>query len=301
LDISPVLFASISVVKSKKYKKMAFASELQLERLEQTIAEFRRALAQPLLVPLRVIATDASGISTMELLQEDLPFTSPFFNKTKVFDHPNVLSVRFLTWPLPHFLITGTVEGVLSAMRRRYAFFILQHANALFKQESADSLIYRQPRPLQLSDDQLYFSLRDIPELEFVPRRPSTQPTLPPSRYQQPCANCDTDDWDSDPDTVDPIPTVNFRPYNSITDAHLYKPPTPPPMDDLPSTLPFIAEEEEDEEEPDCPMDLTTPIDPPTVIPEVHPDTPHDPPTPSRFRGLEAFHKIRQKFQLLFK
>jgi hypothetical protein len=242
---------------------MAFASQLQLERLEQTIADFRRALAQPLLVPLRVITTDASGISTMELLQEDLPFTSPFFNKTKVFDHPNVLSVRFLTWPLPHFLIVGTVEGVLSAMRRRYTFFILQHANALFKQESADSLIYRQPRPLQLSDDQLYFSLRDIPDLEFVPRRPPTQPTLP-------CANCDIDDWDSDPDTVDPIPTVNFRPYNSITDAHLYKPPTPPPMEEPPSTLPFIQEESETEEdddanEPDTPMDLI-PSNPPVPL-----------------------------------
>jgi hypothetical protein len=247
---------------------MAFASELQLERLEQTIAEFRRALAQPLLVPLRVIATDASGISTMELLQEDLPFTSPFFNKTKVFDHPNVLSVRFLTWPLPHFLITGTVEGVLSAMRRRYAFFILQHANALFKQESADSLIYRQPRPLQLSDDQLYFSLRDIPELEFVPR-PSTQPTLPPSRYQQPCANCATDDWDSDPEPVDPIPTINFRPYDPTTDAHLYTPPTPPPMEEPPSTLPFIQEESETEEdhddEPDIPMD-PIPSNPPVPL-----------------------------------
>jgi hypothetical protein len=100
---------------------MAFSSDLQLQRLEQSIADFRRALAQPLLVPIRIVATDASGISTMELLQEDLPFWSPSFCKTKVFDHPNVLSVQFLTWPTPHFFIVGTVEGVLSAMRRRYS------------------------------------------------------------------------------------------------------------------------------------------------------------------------------------
>jgi hypothetical protein len=103
---------------------MAFSAELHLDRLEQTIAEFRRALAQPLLVPIWVISTDHSGISTMELLQEDLLFGSPFFSKTKVFDHPNVLSVRFLRWPVPHFLIVETVDGVLSAMRRRYTYFI---------------------------------------------------------------------------------------------------------------------------------------------------------------------------------
>jgi hypothetical protein len=74
-------------------------------------------------------------------------------------------------------------------------------------------------------------------------------------------------------------------------------------MEEPPSTLPFIEEESEteDEDEPDCSMDLTTPIDPPTVIPEVHPDTPHDPPTLSRFRGIEVFNNIRQKFQLFFK
>jgi hypothetical protein len=84
------------VSKNKIFTKMAFSAELHLDRLEETIAEFRRALAQPLLVPIRVVSTDHSGISTMELLQEDLPFGSPFFSRTKVFDHPNVLSVRFL-------------------------------------------------------------------------------------------------------------------------------------------------------------------------------------------------------------
>jgi hypothetical protein len=101
---------------------MAFASELQLERLERTIADFRRALQLPLLVPLRIVDTDDTGISTMELLQTDLPFPSPSFAKLKVFQHPNVLSVCFLTRPVPHFVIKGTIEGVMSAMRRRYAF-----------------------------------------------------------------------------------------------------------------------------------------------------------------------------------
>jgi hypothetical protein len=131
-----------------KYVTMAFTNYQQLQRLEQSIADFRRALAQPLLVPVRTVATDASGISTMEILQEDLPFWSPSFCKTRVFDYPNVLTVEFLTWPTPHFFIVGTIEGVLSAMRRRYTYFIQQHAIALFKKESADSLIFIPPQPV---------------------------------------------------------------------------------------------------------------------------------------------------------
>jgi hypothetical protein len=119
----------------------------------------------------------------MEILQEDLPFGSPFFSMTSVFSHPDVRSVQFLKWPVPHFLIVGTVDGVQSAMRRRYAFFIQHHAVALFKQESADSLISRAPR--HLPDLQHTSSLCDVPELEPIPSSTNTSiySTSFPSSY----------------------------------------------------------------------------------------------------------------------
>jgi hypothetical protein len=107
---------------------MAFVAEVHLERLEEAITELHLAMQQPLLINMRVLSTNTAGISCIEVLQEDLPFGSPFFCKTKVFDHPDVRSVDFHHWPVPHYLIVGTVEGVLSAMRRRFAYFIQLHA-----------------------------------------------------------------------------------------------------------------------------------------------------------------------------
>jgi hypothetical protein len=122
---------------------MAICGELHLQRLEEAINELRLALQQPHLINMRVISTDAHGMSCIEVLQEDLPFGSPFFTKTSVFSHPDVRSVEFRTWPLPHFWIIGTVEGVQSAMRRRFGYFIQLHATRFFKEVSIDSLISR--------------------------------------------------------------------------------------------------------------------------------------------------------------
>jgi hypothetical protein len=122
---------------------MAIYGELYLQQLEDTISEFRLALQQPNLISMRVILTDAQGVSCIEVLQEDLPYGSKFFSKTSVFSHPDVRSVEFRTWPLPHFWIIGTVAGVESAMRRRFAYFIQLHATHFFKAVSAVSLISR--------------------------------------------------------------------------------------------------------------------------------------------------------------
>jgi hypothetical protein len=291
---------------------MAFSAALHLDRLEETIAEFRRALAQPLLVPIRVISTDQYGVSTMELLQEDLPFGSPFFSKTKVFDHPNVHSVRFLRWPVPHFLIVGTVDGVMSAIRRRYTYFIQYHAIALFKQESADSLVFCDPIPRHQRDLQLLPSLRDVPDLEpathpvsphqcgarhspdtstSLLRSPEPLPWQPTVRSAVPADSQitapDYDDWDSEPDVVDPIPPINFRPYDATIDGHLYQAPTPPPINGTTQTT-----------------DLLTPTNPPK-LPVDHelpcrPSDPTDPPTSSP-SGTEPFVKLKNRFFKLFK
>jgi hypothetical protein len=222
----------------------SFTANQFLQRLERSVSDYRRALAQPLLVPVRIVATDASGISTMEVLQKDLPFGSPSFCKTRVFEHPNVSSVEFLTWPTPHFLITGTIDGVLSAMRRRYTYFIKQHAIALFKRESADSLIFIQPRPTE-PDHGLSYS--DLPDLEPIPTDFETQP----------CYNCTTFAT-TDTTTVDPIPTIDFRPY-------INRPPTPTPMD----TLPYIAEDDSDSDDYlNYTRDCATPFYPPTDSPQ---------------------------------
>jgi hypothetical protein len=122
---------------------MALSGEFYLDQLEVAINELRLALQQPYLIKMRIISTDAQGVSCIEVLQEDLPFGSPFFTKTSVFDHPDVRSVEFRTWPLPHFWIIGTVEGVQSAMKRHFGYFIQLHAVRFFKQISADSLISR--------------------------------------------------------------------------------------------------------------------------------------------------------------
>jgi hypothetical protein len=121
---------------------MAFCGEHQLQQLEDSIAVLRLALSEPEFFNMRVISTNMEGVSEIEVLQRDLPFRSPFFTKTLAFDHPDIQTVEFRTWPLPHFWIIGTVQGVKSAMLRRYAYFIQREAVS-FKEVSADSLISR--------------------------------------------------------------------------------------------------------------------------------------------------------------
>jgi hypothetical protein len=170
---------------------MAFASQSYLFRLEESIAAYRRVLAQPLLVPLRIIATDAFGISTMELLLEDLPFGSPSFCQTKIFDHPNVLSATFEKRPTPHYILVGTIDGVLSAMRRRYTYFIQQNAIALFKKESADSLIFIPPRPTQPTYGRPYSLMPDLETLptDLYSAMPDLEP-IPSTDLDRTCSNC---------------------------------------------------------------------------------------------------------------
>jgi hypothetical protein len=289
---------------------MAFASEIHLLRLEVSIAAYRRALAQPLIVPLRIVATDVSGISTMELLQKDLPFGSPSFCKTKIFDHPNVLSATFVTRPTPHFILVGTIDGVLSAMRRRYSYFIQQNAIALFKQESADSLIFRPPRPSQPTDGQLYSTMTDIPDLEPIPTDipdlepiptmsaiPSTTFT-PLTRHDKILMTIHTHMWDSD---FEYDPTIDRL-----------QPSTPLPQtstdDDPYNTLPYIPEDTESDDDPDDLGDPTDPAPstpplppaPPASAPDTHgPSKPTCPPDLSP-PGNQTFAKLKLKILNFF-
>jgi hypothetical protein len=119
------------------------------------------------------------------------------------------------------------------------------------------------------------------------------------------------EEWDSEPanpEIVDPIPKVSFRPYDPITDAHLYRPPTPPPLEELPSKLPYIEEESDtpEEEEQDFPMDPKTLINPPPTPPvdlqlTLSPPHPVDPPSPPKQIGIHVFQKIKLKFPFIFK
>jgi hypothetical protein len=307
---------------------MAIVAELHLQRLEETIAELRLALQQPRLINMRVLSTDATGVACIEVLQEDLPFESPTFQKTSVFDHPNIRSVEFRTWPVPHYFIVGTVEGVLSAMRSRFAYFVQLHATRFFKEVSADSLISRPNAHLlpairaSLMQHPLRTSLSLLPPLEPIPpamlsASSSSQGSCwGPSVY----SDYDIEDWDSEPEVVDPIPPINFRPYDPAIDGHLYTPPTPPPITDFQhsTTLTPIKETVEIPTQPMEDSTLTTPIDPETVsiqqttpanpptvpqTPEVslQPDTPTDLPSNPKQMGLETFQKIKQKFHFLFK
>jgi hypothetical protein len=121
------------------------------------------------------------------------------------------------------------------------------------------------------------------------------------------------EEWDSTPakpEVMDPIPQVSFRPYDPAIDDARYKLPTPSPVDELPSTLQFIAEETEDEEEddetPDFPMDPLTLANPPPTPPvdlqlTLSPPHPVDPPSPPKQMGIQVFQKIKLKFPFLFK
>jgi hypothetical protein len=107
-------------------------------------------------------------------------------------------------------------------MRRRYTYFIQQKAIALFKQESADSLIYRPPRLTQPNHGQLYSTIPDdlssnIPELEPIPADLySTTPNLDPADLvdlpTMPTANTSSDEilnsddgTDTDNTAFDPV------------------------------------------------------------------------------------------------
>jgi hypothetical protein len=148
----------------------------------------------------------------MEVLHSDLPFWSPFFTKTEIFNHPDVKRVQFLRSPVPHYFIIGTVDGVQSAMRRRYTYFILKHAMDLFKQESADSLISRVTPSTS--------SLRTLPDLEPIPlyQNPDTSSTISLPTAEPSSQDAD-DSWD-----FNVIPTINYR-QNSPT--QLIPPSTP--------------------------------------------------------------------------
>jgi hypothetical protein len=50
----------------------------------------------------------------MEVLATDVPFSSPYFRKTNIFDHPDVRSVEYGLSPLPHYYIVGTPQAVNS-------------------------------------------------------------------------------------------------------------------------------------------------------------------------------------------
>jgi hypothetical protein len=184
------------------------------------------------------------------------------FHKTSVFDHPDVRSVEFHHWPVPHYFIVGMVEGVLSAMRRRFTYFIQLHAVRLFKEVSADSLISRPnahllpasliQHPLSVSRAHLP-SLRFLPQLEPIPSLRSTNPVSSNSSSEGSCwgpptyTDNEADDWD--PEVRDVIPPINYRRYDPAIDGELYTPPTPPPVD-APT---------------DEPNDLLTPINPPVA------------------------------------
>jgi hypothetical protein len=250
------------------------------------------------------------GVSEIEVLQRDLPFSSPFFTKTSVFDHPDIETVEFRTWPLPHFGIIGTAQGVKSAMLRRYAYFIQWEAVSFFKEVSADSLISRK-------GSHLLPALWECARLQAkLPKRHTTLPTLEPiplamrsaaSRALGPCrdpsvkGNYDLEEWDSEP-PVDPIPKVSFRRYDPTTDFHTYRPPTPTPLD----TLPFIDEDSDnpEDDEPATFSDPTT-LDPPTTPPiyRLALTSPHPvhPPSPPQQTGKPRVSKFRLKFSSIYK
>jgi hypothetical protein len=293
---------------------MAFCGEYYLQQLEDSIGVLRLALSEPEFINMRVISTNIEGISEIEVLQRDLPFTSPLFTKTSVFDHPDIKTVEFRTWPLPHFWIIGTVQGVKSAMLRRYAYFIQWEAVSFFKQVSADSLISRQGShllPALWKMAKLQAALpqrrRDIPPLEPIPTamRSAASSSLGSCRGPSVKSNYDLEEWDPEPpktQTVDPIPKVSFRRYDPTIDLHIYRPPTPTPLD----TLSFI-EEDSDTPEDDQPAistdpaTLNPPPTPPVDIPT--PSLPHPvhPPSPPLQTGNPLFSKIRLKFPSIFK
>jgi hypothetical protein len=76
-------------------------------------------------------------------------------------------------------------------------------------------------------------------------------------------------------------------------------------MTDFTTLTPIKESIEETTEMPTSPTvsitPLNPPIDPPTPELALQPVTPSDPPLPPKQMGIQTFHRIKQKFQFLFK
>jgi hypothetical protein len=145
-------------------------------------------------------------------------------------------------------------------------------------------------------------ALQFLPELEPIPWRLTEDLTT---------TDTEADDWDSEPDVVDPIPPIHFRPYDPATDGHLFQTTTSPPMDDTTTTTftTLTTVEEFPEDDALTPpsiedADLLTPISPPKppVDQELpcRPSNPTDPPT-TLSSGNTTFVKFKQHFFNLLK
>jgi hypothetical protein len=146
-----------------------------------------------------------------------------------------------------------------------------------------------------------------IPPLEPIPMamRSAASSSLGSCREPSVKANYDLEEWDPEPPkspTVDPIPKVSFRRYDPTVDLHIYRPPTPTPLD----TLPYI-EEESDNPEDDQPATFSDPttLIPPTTPPmdrlTLTPPHPVHPPSPPQQTGKPIVSKIRLKFSSIYK
>jgi hypothetical protein len=258
---------------------------------------------------MRVISTNEEGICEIEILQQDLPFFSPFFTRTKVFDHPDVETVEFRSYPVPHFWIIGTVQGVKSAMLRRYAYFIQREAVSFFKLVSADSLVSRKGSHLL---PEKWKCARLQAKLPKKTNRYSSLPALEPIPLAMRSAASRALGPDPEPSQTppaDPIPKVSFRRYDPTIDSHIDRPKTPTPMTDR-STLPTIQETDTPDTLPftddwDTTDDEDDPADPTTLIPPITPSkdrltptSPHPahPPSSPQHIGKSRVSKVRFKF-----
>jgi hypothetical protein len=74
-----------------------FTADLFMERMEEAFQLFKDALSKPTLIPIKIVSTDSDGLAHMEILQEDVPFSNPFFVKPTIFSPPDVIKVQFQT------------------------------------------------------------------------------------------------------------------------------------------------------------------------------------------------------------
>jgi hypothetical protein len=227
---------------------MAFFGEYMLDQLEGSIAALRLAASEPDFIPMRVLSQNQEGVCEIEVLQRDLPFTSPFFTKTSVFDHPDIEKVEFRHWPNPHFHIIGTVQGVKSAMLRRYAYFIQREAVSFFKMVSTDSLISRK-------GSHLLPGRWECAKLQAMLPKTTTEHKYVAGLKSMPLAFQSPVDRVLGPDLtlpplplLEPIPQVSFRTYDPATDSHIpiCRPKTPTPRTDLKDFFKLPTESESD-------------------------------------------------------
>jgi hypothetical protein len=282
---------------------MAFFGEHLIDRLEGAIAALRLASSEPEFINMRVITTNEEGMCEIEILQQDLPFFSPFFTRTKVFDHPDVEKVEFKSYPVPHFRIIGTVQGVQSAMLRRYAYFIQREAVSFFKAVSADSLVSRKGSHLL---PELWKCAKLQAQLPPKTTRYSSLPALEPIPLAMRSAASRALGPDPAPSQTPPadlIPEVSFRKYDPTIDSHINRPKTPTPTTDIPETdtpdtLPFTDDWDTTDDEDD-PVD-PTPLIPPNTPPKdrLTPKSPHPahPPSSPHNIGKSRVSKVRFKF-----